>query len=304
MKNLKAALRPNLMRILSTEMQDYFSTLNDYIPILLENGHPRKYVEARVKEILGNDKSKEVCTWLYDWLEKNDADSTLNNNTQNVKNLKLAAKTSAKATNSSKKTAGESNDDEVLWPKPKKSSIASKNTKTTKSKPAALRRSISSTRSTRRDSSASSINTFRGTRSVSCDRSVSVSTDRSTSASRGNKRYRPYPRQNQRHNNSWRRPGSLGVPSVNRPMGPLKCAVCQERFFHMPRLQDHMKSHFGGVGGDNTKPRRNREAPNAYDLWFHKARRNKERITGFAIVEGADKWCGIYSLFSIRYKLY
>jgi len=280
LKNLKSVLRPNLMRILSTDLKEYFSTLSEYIPILLENGHPRDYIESRVKEILGDDKSKEVCSWLYDWLGKNDTDATLGNNTENVKKLKLAKKTSktgdTEAKTSFEKPESETKDvsqpleDEVLWPKPKKVANATQNTKASKSKPAASRKSTSVSRKTERDSSASSIDVrARGSRSVS--RSVSVSTDRSMSVKRGSRRYRPYPAQTQRRNNSWIRPGSLGVPSVNRPMGPLKCAVCQERFFHMPRLQEHMKNHFGGVGGDNTQKRRYREAPDAYSLWFHKA---------------------------------
>lgn len=281
LKNLKSVLRPNLMRILSSDMQEYFSTLSEYIPILLENGHPREYVESRVKEILGDNKSKEVCSWLYDWLGKNDTNATLRNNTENVKKLKLANKPSEPGTSSVKnegetKIASPSREDEVLWPKPKKSanSNKSKSVGATKPKPEASRRSTSYNRRTPGDSSASSIYLgAQGSRSFSTDRGVSVSTDRSMSTDRGNRRYNPYPRQNQWRNNTFRRAriGALGVPSVNRPMGPLKCAVCQERFFHLPALQDHMKTHFGGIGGDDTKRRRYREAPDAYSLWFHKA---------------------------------
>jgi len=276
LKNLKTVLRPNLMRILSTDLKEYFSTLSEYIPILLENGHPRAYIESRVKEILGEDKAKEVCCWLYEWLGKNDTDSILGNNTENVKKLDIASKPSEPVDKEEKTSKGPSSsrENEVLWPRPKKSAKSDQGTKSAKSKPAATRKSTSTSRKTVRDSSASSIDIgARSSRSISYDRSVSVSTDRSRSMSttRGNRRYAPYPGQNQRRNNSYRRPGSLGVPSVNRPMGPLKCAVCQERFFHLPRLQEHMKSHFGGIGGDDTKRRRYREAPNAYSLWFHKA---------------------------------
>jgi len=263
-------------------MQEYFSTLSEYIPILLENGHPREYVESRVKEILGEDKSKEVCSWLYDWLGKNDTKATLRKNTENVKKLKLANKPSKPGTSLADNEGETKNQspppaDEVLWPKPKKSANAnkSKSSGSTKPKPEASRRSTSYNRRKPGDSSASSIYMgARGSRSFSTDRGVSVSTDRSMSTDRGsNSRWNPYPRQNEWRGSRPRgaRIGALGVPSVNRPMGPLKCAVCQDRFFHMPQLQDHMKSHFGGVGGSEMKRRRYREAPNAYSLWFHKA---------------------------------
>jgi len=268
------------MRILSTDLQEYFSTLCEYLPILLENGHPREYVESRVKEILGEEKSNEVCSWLYDWLGKNDTNATLRNNTASVKKLEISPKPSPTKGKTSEQPEGERKSasppraNEVLWPRPKESSNTKKSTEDTKTKPAASRRSTSYNRRTPGDSSGSSIYLgARGSRSFSTDRGVSVSTDRSMSTDRGDKRYRPYPRQNQWRNDNYRRAriGALGVPSVNRPMGPLKCAVCQERFFHMPRLQDHMKTHFGGVGGDNSQRRRYREAPNAYSLWFHKA---------------------------------
>jgi len=278
LKNLKTVLRPNLMRILSTDLQEYFSTLSEYIPILLENGHPRGYVESRVKEILGEEKSNEVCSWLYDWLGKNDTNATLRNNTDNVKKLQISpekkpggGKTSTEQREGERKGASPPRENEVLWPRP---SNARKRTEENKAKPAASRRSTSYNRRTPGDSSASSIYLGAGgSRSFSTDRGVSVSTSRSMSTDRGDKRYRPYPRQTQWRNDNWRRAriGAGGVPSVNESMGPLKCAVCQDRFFHMPRLQEHMATHFGGVGGDNTKRRRYREAPNAYSLWFHKA---------------------------------
>jgi len=277
--SLKTVLRPNLMRILSTDLKEYFSTLSEYIPILLENGHPKDYVQSRIKEILGEDKSKEVCSWLYDWLAKNDTNATLRNNTQNVKKLQLSKKQSQPGTSSEQpegetKSASPPREDEVLWPRPKKSTNTKKSAVATKPKTAASRRSTSYNRRTPGDSSASSIYLGAGgSRSFSTDRGVSVSTDRSMSTDRGDRRYRPYPRQNQWGNNSYRRPriGALGVPSVNSSMGPLKCAVCQERFYALGRLQDHMKNHFGGIGGDDTQRRRYREPPNAYSLWFHKA---------------------------------
>jgi len=281
-------------------MQEYFSTLSEYIPILLENGHEREYIEARIREILGEEKAKEVCSWLFDWLDKNDTSATLKSNTQMVEKLHIESSDAVKTTevfdNKTRETPGGSINDpsplepEVLWPKPKKKPVKNESAERTHIKSAASRRSVSvsSDRRTPGDSRASSSRAsslYLGGRSFSRStdlggRSFSRSTDRSVSTDREFKRYGPYPR----GGNHWRddsygrdgpggrrrRPGTLGVPSLNRPMGPLKCAVCRERFFHMPRLQEHMKSHFGDVGGQETR-RGYREPPNAYSLWFHKA---------------------------------
>jgi len=303
-------------------MQEYFSTLSEYIPILLENGHEREYIEARIREILGEEKATEVCSWLFDWLDKNDTSATLKSNTQMVEKLHIESSDAGKTTevfdNKTKETQGGSINDpsplepEVLWPKPKKKPVKNESAERTHIKSDASRRSVSvssdqrthiksaasrrsvsvsSDRRTPGDSRASSSRAsslYLGGRSFSRStdlggRSFSRSTDRSVSTDREFQRYGPYPR----GGNHWRedsygrdgsggrgsyrrRPGTLGVPSVNRPMGPLKCAVCGERYFHMPQLQEHMKSHFGDVGGQETR-RGYREPPNAYSLWFHKA---------------------------------